>query len=540
MNLGASDVRQPKAQTLIISLAACSAFVVLLCILFDPRWETNDDVAMSMVAHGYGLAAYGSPHIIFSNVIWGVIVRTVPSIGGVFGYSLAMLGAITLAASAILYFLVRLGAGYAVGLLVIALILLLPVLQAQFTVTAGLLAAAAVLGVCAYQRTGSTFSLVASTVLALLGFLVRNLEFALVALVALPILPWGMLRKDRKLQVAAAVLVSGVVGATWIDQFAYSGPEWNYFWELNLARAPFTDFGAADRLLEAPEIMARHGMSKNDVELLKHYFFADRQLADPARLRAVLADLAPVAVKSYSFESGLISLRSIFDSRILAPLVAAMVLLLLAFERRAIVSWMISVAVIFALGMAGRHGILRVYVPMFMLLLFIPFLSGRLTSGIRRAAMLVVLAIACLVNARVLIAESRANSRDIAVATVLGPVPAEPVVVWGGAFPFEISFPLFPGQSNSRNLKMFGLGVFTWAPFSVAVAEESAGRGLVSRLRSDEGILLVAVAPQRDLLSTYCSEHFGGQLKLADFMKMTIVTTILNATCVGAAAKQAN
>ena len=49
----------------------------------------------------------------------------------------------------------------------------------------------------------------------------------------------------------------------------------------------------AGRLLEAPEIMARHGMSKNDVELLKHYFFADRQLVDPARLRAVLADLAP-------------------------------------------------------------------------------------------------------------------------------------------------------------------------------------------------------------------------------------------------------
>jgi hypothetical protein len=540
MNLGASDVRQPKAQTLIISLAACSAFVVLLCILFDPRWETNDDVAMSMVAHGYGLAAYGSPHIIFSNVIWGVIVRTVPSIGGVFGYSLAMLGAITLAASAILYFLVRLGAGYAVGLLVIALILLLPVLQAQFTITAGFLTAAAALGVCAYQRTGSTFILVASTVLALLGFLVRNLEFALVALVALPILPWGMLRKDRKFQAAAAVLVSGVAGATWIDQFAYSGSEWNYFWELNLARAPFTDFGVADRLLEAPEIMARHGMSKNDVELLKHYFFADRQLADPARLRAVLADLAPVAVKSYSFASGLISLRSIFDSRILAPLVAAMVLLLLAFERRAIVSWIISVAVIFALGVAGRHGILRVYVPMFMLLLFIPFLSGRLTSGIRRAAMLVVLAIACLVNARVLIAESRANSRDIDVATVLGPVPAEPVVVWGGAFPFEISFPLFPGQSNSRNLKMFGLGVFTWAPFSVAVAEESASRGLVSRLRSDEGILLVADAQQKELLGPYCAEHFGGQLKLVDFMKTTVFTTILKVTCVEGAAKQAN
>ena len=97
----------------------------------------------------------------------------------------------------------------------------------------------------------------------------------------IPILPWGMLRKDRKFQIAAVALVSVAVGATWIDHLHTPGPEWNYFWELNLARAPFTDFGVAGRLLEAPEIIARLGMSKNDVELLRNYFFADRQLQTP-------------------------------------------------------------------------------------------------------------------------------------------------------------------------------------------------------------------------------------------------------------------
>ena len=44
---------------------------VALYVAFEPLWETNDDVAMSMAAHGYGLAAYSSPHLIFSNVVWG-------------------------------------------------------------------------------------------------------------------------------------------------------------------------------------------------------------------------------------------------------------------------------------------------------------------------------------------------------------------------------------------------------------------------------------------------------------------------------------
>lgn len=39
-----------------------------------------------------GLAAYGSSHLIFSNVLWGYLVRAIPAINGVLGYSLATMG----------------------------------------------------------------------------------------------------------------------------------------------------------------------------------------------------------------------------------------------------------------------------------------------------------------------------------------------------------------------------------------------------------------------------------------------------------------
>ncbi|ANW00557.1 hypothetical protein LMTR13_10660 [Bradyrhizobium icense] len=78
--------------------------------------------------------------------------------------------------------------------------------------------------------------------------------------------------------------------------------------------------------------------------------------------------------------------------------------------------------------MAGRLGILRVYVPMFMLAF--DFFSIRSSD--------VVLVIACPVNAKVLIAESRANSRDSAAATVLG--RSRPNRLLSGAAHFLLKF----------------------------------------------------------------------------------------------------
>ena len=62
-------LRSIKDRPALLAFLWVATLIVLLCLAFDPRWESNDDVAMSKVAHGYGLAAYGSSHLIFSNVL---------------------------------------------------------------------------------------------------------------------------------------------------------------------------------------------------------------------------------------------------------------------------------------------------------------------------------------------------------------------------------------------------------------------------------------------------------------------------------------
>jgi hypothetical protein len=120
-----------------------ATFIVSLCLAFVPCWERNDDVAMSMIAHGYGLAAYGSPHLVFSNILWGYLARAIPTVNGVLGYSLATMGVLLAFGWAALYFLIRLGAGYLIGLLAVSLLIALPTLIPQFTVNAGLMTVAA-------------------------------------------------------------------------------------------------------------------------------------------------------------------------------------------------------------------------------------------------------------------------------------------------------------------------------------------------------------------------------------------------------------
>jgi hypothetical protein len=529
MHFGNSGSLKLRINPLIVSFAFSSAFVLILCICFNPRWESNDDVAMSMVAHGYGLAAYSSPNLLFSNVLWGYLVRALPTVHGIFGYSLATLGVAVLVGTAILYFLARLGIDYITGLLVLILVLSRPVLFPQFTINAGLLTCAAVLGWLAHAKNDCTLCLVASCVLAFLGYLVRSQEFALVLGVALPLLPWALFRRHRKTQVAFTLLVTAIVAALLFDYWSNSGPEWSYYRELNWARAPFTDFDAKARLLAQPDVMARHGLSRNDVELISGWFFVDRQIADPAQLKAVLRELNPSSMTT-SFDSGLTAIASLVRPELLPLLISALVLLTLTLRRRLLMSWLLCLGSLFAIGFIGRPGILRVYVPLLVLLVLGPIALMPLTSSFRKAAAVILLAIACFANTHLLIREAQASDVTLAEVQASHFIARDSIVIWGSGLPLEFAFPVVGTKSDFLNMKMFGLGVFTFAQYAIARDEEEHGKGLITRLRSTDGILIVADKQSLKLLGTYCAEHYGTQISTTVVYESNL-WTVHNAKC---------
>lgn len=507
------EMRNPKDASLIGAFVLAVAFVVTVCCLYPPIWETNDDVAMAMVAHGYGIAAVGTPNLFFSNVLWGYLVRLIPTLAGVDGYSIATLGVLVIVGTVVIYALRRFGLGVLACASALFLIFLRAVLTPQFTVNAGLLTVAAVLCWQVYGSTGKRGSLVAGCLLGYLGYLVRDLEFALVLFVALPLLPWRALFAGRAGKAAMAVFAVAVVTSAFVDHMAYQTPEWRYYNELNRARAPFTDFRAAEAVVQRPDILKRHGYSFNDIDLVEHWFFVDPKLIDPQALSQMFRELGPLPVAANARWYVSISVSELWTRLLLPAVVTALLLALILPSWRLFASWGIFFSAVVAMGLIGRPGVLRIYIPPVCLLLIAPLILGA-NPGVRRHLAAGLLLVAAAVNC--FHVTSDAGNRDKQSENVqegLKGFPTEPVVIWGGAFPFQWTYPLLGTSSAARSYELYGLGVFTWTPFSRSYAEQAAGRGLVTRLLSAQGVPMVATDDAYHYLDLYCREHFRGQLE---------------------------
>lgn len=496
--------------------AALLASVMMMALLYqyaDPRWMTNDDIAMSMVAHGYGLTDHGSPNLFFSNVLWGYLVRAIPAVHGVLGYSIASLTALVIASSTLLYVLWRLETGFWTGLLVCALILARPALFPQFTINAGLLSLAAIACWRLYARDRSWPALAAGCALFLAGFLERNHEALIVLILGLPLLPWRTLAGLWPCRLALVLLAGILVCATWFDRQSYKGAEWTAFNALNLPRAAFTDFGALDSLEHRPDILTRYGYTHNDLELLKHWFFVDPDVADPEKLSAMLRDLGPLPAQSDSLSKALLGVQMLWYSDFV-PLLTLAALLAIAYRsRRAAISWALCVLAVFCLGLAGRPGTLHVYYPLIAALLLAPLLAAR---PAQRAGPLPTTAIAaaCTLNLGMVLSQAgtmAAGAREL--RTALADFPHETVAIWGANYPFEAMYGVLRNDPAVQGQRFYGLGVFTLAPFAVSRAEQLAGRGFPERLQSPEGMPILANDAYIARLAAYCAEHRHGQLQ---------------------------
>ncbi|MBI3481176.1 MAG: hypothetical protein HY016_12620 [Nitrosomonadales bacterium] len=498
-----------KARPALLAFIFSAALIATLCFTFDPLWETNDDIAMSMIAHGYGLNSYSSPNLINSNVLWGYLVRAIPSINGVLGYSLAMLIVLLVIGWATLYFLLRLGTGYLLGFLAVFLLLLRPTLLPQFTVNAGLLTVAAIIGWQVYARFGGRGNLAIACLLAFFGYLIRDKEFLLVLGIALPLLPWRALRERRQMQIAFLLLGTAIASAAAFDRWSYSGPEWRYVMEMRPPLTSLIDFRAGKHFEQHPEILARHGYTQNDINLVSDWFFADQRIADPQPLNTMLTELGAFPAQ----EGGVVALQALFGPVLLPLALSAFLLLLLMPRWRIALTWMLCLLALFVMGAMGRPTIFRVYVPLMGLLLIAPLMLEQTKHAIRRRITAFTLLIACLGSAYLLMPTSLVYKQWAQqFQRNLHGLPAEPIVSWADSFLFVLAFPVLANDPASRNIRFYGLDSLTHTPFSVAHAEQMSGRGILERLRTETGIPIMASQHRLEMLSTYCREHMNGQL----------------------------
>jgi hypothetical protein len=408
----------------LIAVGAIAGILVTLCSLCPPRWETNDDVAMSMAAHGYGMAAIGTPDLVFSNVVWGHIVRATPSVLGTVGYSVATTVVLAIIGAALTLGVGLLSGRVLIGISATLLIMVRPVLFPQFTVNAGLLAAAAIVCWRLYNRYRNPIPLVAGCILWLTGFVVRELECVLVLVVGLPIVPWHSFLWSRAGRIATIATIALAGAVTVLDWRAYQTSEWDSFNEFNLARMLFTDYGAAEALRQRPEILKRHGYSLNDVSLLENWFFADPAIAKASELRAMVHEM-PLAPTGRNFSNLWAALQTFWHPNLLPLVLVALVLGVLRAGWKVAASWILCCLAVMAMGYVGRPSILRVYIPLVSLLVIAPMIVATDAWAHRQLAMVgAVAAAAWGYIVRATLSVLRAAGNSVAATVVLATIGA--------------------------------------------------------------------------------------------------------------------
>ncbi len=121
---------------------------LLVPLLFGPlAWETNDDVAMAMTSAGFGFVRSADCGLLFSNVVWGAIIRLIPNMFGVLGYTWALFIAMTFAAVLIYFVLLQENISQTIAGLLVFLIMLRPLSFFQLTTASGVCVLGGLLGI---------------------------------------------------------------------------------------------------------------------------------------------------------------------------------------------------------------------------------------------------------------------------------------------------------------------------------------------------------------------------------------------------------
>jgi hypothetical protein len=281
-----------------------TVFLVVVLLVFVPRYETNDDAAMNLIVAGRAFGDAPDEHLVFSNVLVGLglqgLYRAWPEAPWYGSYLMAVT---SLSLLAVCYALIRANpAGQ--QLVVTAGFLVafgLPcVVWLQFTKAAFMAALAGLLLLLNVVRgRGPVAQAWAGLLFLILGSLVRFHSCLLAGAVLAPALAWACWeqRCSRSAWLAIAVVAGGVVigcGLEWFNGWYYAqDPGWRGFYEFNAVRSQFTDYGRVDYNERTKPIFDAVGWSAADVGMLYSWNFADRQRFSAEKLRAVLAATSP-------------------------------------------------------------------------------------------------------------------------------------------------------------------------------------------------------------------------------------------------------
>jgi hypothetical protein len=102
-------------------------------------------------------------------------------------------------------------------------------------------------------------------------------------------------------------------------------------------------------------------------------------------------------------------------------------------------------------------------------------------------------------------------------------------VVWGAVLDLESMYPVLGSLAAARELRWYGLGVTSLAPFAMAHWKDVPG-GLPGQLTAGQPVPFFASQGLIDLLAIYCEERYSAALRTTGVQKLTRAT-IFTVSC---------
>lgn len=291
-----------KKKELIILM--CCVAVHLFFILFGSlKWETNDDEMFSLIAAGsWGIS--GAQYLIYQNVILGWVVKILSILLPNINMYVFLFLLINCLSTYLLCLKCSEKKSLCVGVSVVLLLNLLLFKDffsvLQYTKSAFLWSATGWIYIYDGIKEDRKSDRVIGYIFALLGFMLRK-ESCLfsvpyfIVFVLIGVFKTSKAKTCKSIGILAAVIVSAFL----VNKFAYSSDEWKYYLEFNKYRTQLLDYGIPD-YYENEDACIEIGVSANDLEMLRHWNYADLKVFSPQVLKSINSIKPKAAILSVS------------------------------------------------------------------------------------------------------------------------------------------------------------------------------------------------------------------------------------------------
>jgi hypothetical protein len=534
---------------LITAIGGALLVALIALVLFTPFYQTNDDVAMRLLAEGNFVPESGPlPFLMFTNIVVGALLRVLYGLAPSLPWYDLVLGA-SMAAATAGFLCIWLGSRKWYELawsIVFAVFFLLPgFVNVQFSI-AGLGCAGA--GIALLVRAAVAplderlfrWHVLFGAILVLLGSMVRAEGAALMLLeggvLALPF-AIGAFRdvtlrpRWKRTLVAGVAAVALAVVAFGANHLAYERARgWQEFYQYNFARARIAEYLTADRI--TPEHVARLtkqvGWTHNDFLLFRNWFFTDPNLYSFARVQQAERLLFSAAGRPK--EAAPAPLPLLRDSAKqyftqLRPALLVLALFAIAWRGRLRLILYLSFAILTFAGLIALMTVVakappeRILWPMVMFVAaMLPLAAQRWGQAAHPAIITIALLGSAYVAAPTLLDLQRKNvERRAASAEALRDVEALRqtgatfFVLHANAFPYEDFWR--PLRTEKAPFPFVGLGVSARTPPVQEFLKRTGRTDLPLSLCTEPHSLLIARTDLPPLLTQFAIDHHDRQVR---------------------------